>query len=70
MTVDKKMLLGQILQTEKAEKIAEVLFENGMHCFGCPSAQMESLEEACAVHGLDCDELVSKINQAIAQFIK
>lgn len=60
------MLLGEILQSDNAEKISEVLFENGMHCFGCPASQMESLEEACTVHGLDCDDLLSKINKAIS----
>ena len=64
--ITKDMLLGQILQSENADKISAVLFENGMHCFGCPASQMESLEEACAVHGLDCDDLLTKINQAIA----
>ena len=66
MSIDKKMLLGDILQNEKADKIAEILFANGMHCLGCPSAQMESLEEACQVHGLNCDEILSRINEAIA----
>lgn len=66
MSIDKKMLLGDILQNEKADKIAEILFANGMHCLGCPSAQMESLEEACQVHGLNCDEILSRINKAIA----
>ena len=64
--ITKDMLLGQILQSENADKITEVLFENGMHCFGCPASQMESLEEACSVHGLDCDVLLDKINKAIA----
>ena len=34
-----------------------------MHCIGCPSAQGESLEEACAVHGIDADDLESKLNE-------
>ena len=37
-----------------------------MHCLGCPSAQMESLEEAAMVHGIDGDLLVEKINAAMA----
>ena len=37
-----------------------------MHCIGCPASQMESLEEACAVHGLDADAVLAKINAAIA----
>ncbi len=41
---------------------AEFFFEIGMHCLGCPSASGETIEEACAVHGVDADELVEKIN--------
>ena len=37
-------------------------FEIGMHCLGCPSASGESIAEACAVHGVDADTLVEKIN--------
>ena len=39
----------------------KVLLEAGMHCLGCPSAQAESLEEAAMVHGMDINELMSKI---------
>ena len=35
----------------------------GMHCLGCPSSQMESLEDACMVHGLDADAVLDKLNQ-------
>lgn len=41
---------------------AEFFFAIGMHCLGCPSASGESIEQACAVHGVDADELVEKIN--------
>ncbi len=41
---------------------AQFFFEIGMHCLGCPSASGESIENACLVHGTDCDELVNKIN--------
>ena len=43
-------------------QVAPILFEVGMHCLGCPSAQAESLEEAAMVHGIDADLLVEKIN--------
>jgi len=36
----------------------------GMCCVGCPLAQAETLEEACMVHGLEIDDLLSKL-QAI-----
>ncbi len=45
---------------------AQFFLEIGMHCLGCPSASGESVEQACAVHGVDCDELVEKINNFIA----
>ena len=34
----------------------------GMHCIGCPSAQMESVEEAAYVHGIEPDLLVTRVN--------
>ena len=41
---------------------AEFFFEIGMHCLGCPASRGESVEDACAVHGTDCDELIAKLN--------
>ena len=47
------------------DNIAPILMRAGMHCLGCPSSQMETLEEACMVHGIDCDVLVSQINEIL-----
>ncbi len=44
---------------------AQFFMAIGMHCLGCPSASGESIEMACAVHGVDADELVEKINKFI-----
>lgn len=63
--VTKQMLIGQLLQLDPT--IAGVLMRAGMHCIGCPSSQMESLEEAAMVHGLDADVLVQQINDFLAQ---
>ena len=41
--------------------------EYGMHCFGCPFSQMESLEDGCAAHGSDVNELVEKLNGYLSQ---
>lgn len=60
MAITKEMLLGEILRTKP--EVAEVLMQMGMHCLGCPSSQMESLADACMVHGLDADELLKKLN--------
>ena len=63
--VSKDMLIGQLLQIDA--NIAPILMRAGMHCLGCPSSQMESLEEAAMVHGLDVDVLVNQINDFLGE---
>ena len=58
------MMIGDLLQVD--ELIAPILMRAGMHCLGCPASQMETLEEACMVHGIDCDALVSNVNEVLA----
>lgn len=65
--VTKDMLIGEILSGFNPEIVGSVLTECGMHCFGCPSAQMESLEDACAVHGLDINFVLDKLNKALSK---
>lgn len=60
MKVNTESIIGDILDYD--EGTAEFFFEIGMHCLGCPASRGESIAEACAVHGTDADELVSKIN--------
>ena len=59
--IEKTMKIGELL--EKYPEKAEVLLNAGMHCLGCPSAQAETLEEACDVHGIDVNELVAELNK-------
>ena len=61
MNIEKTTTIGEIL--EKAPEKADLLLETGMHCLGCPASQMETLEEACEVHGIDINELVEKLNK-------
>lgn len=63
--VSKDMLIGQLLQIDA--NIAPILMRAGMHCLGCPSSQMESLEEAAMVHELDVDVLVNQINDFLGE---
>ena len=58
-------MIGELLQID--ENIAPILLNIGMHCLGCPSSQMESLEEAAMVHGLDADVLVAQINDFLGE---
>ena len=60
--ISKNKTIGELLTV--FPEAAPILMEIGMHCLGCPSAQMESLEEAAMVHGIDADLLVEKINAA------
>ena len=62
--VNKNTIIGDILDNDSS--CAPFFLEIGMHCLGCPSASGESLEEACAVHGADVDQLVNKINEYLA----
>lgn len=64
-TVTKDMIIGEILDLD--ETTAPFFLEMGMHCLGCPSARGETLEQACAVHGIDVDELVGKINEHLSK---
>ena len=65
MTVDKSMTLAQVLTADRGT--ARIFMEFGMHCLGCPHATAESLEDACAVHGTNVDELVHQINEYLAE---
>ena len=60
MKFNKDTKIGEILQA--APEKADILLEIGMHCLGCPASQMETLEEACAVHGIDVEEVIAKLN--------
>lgn len=64
MQVTKSSIIGDVLDFNPAT--AQFFFAMGMHCLGCPSARGESIEDACAVHGTDADELVAKINEFLA----
>lgn len=62
--VTKDMLIGDILDADP--DTAQFFLNMGMHCLGCPSARGESLEMACAVHGVDPDVLTDDINAFLA----
>ena len=63
--ITKDTIIGDILDI--APQTAPFFFSIGMHCLGCPSALGETLEEACMVHGIDCDALVAGMNEVLAE---
>ena len=63
--ITKDMLIMDALKQGDAEKLAQVLQDSGMHCLHCMLAHGETIEEAAAVHGIDADELVAKLNAGL-----
>ena len=61
--VVKETIMGDLLKSNP--EVVPILLNAGMHCIGCPSSIGESLDEACLVHGIDVDDLVTEINTYI-----
>lgn len=62
--ITKDTIIGDILDI--APETAPLFLSIGMHCLGCPSSRGETVEEACMVHGVDVNELLEKVNAAVA----
>ncbi len=58
--ITEDMTIGDILRLDSG--IAAILMNSGMHCLGCPSSQMESIAEACMVHGIDVNTMLEQLN--------
>lgn len=63
MAITKNDIIGDVL--DKHPETAQLFFSIGMHCLGCPASRGETIEEACAVHGADADQLVASLNAAV-----
>jgi hybrid cluster-associated redox disulfide protein len=61
MEITKDMTIQSVIEVD--EGIADILMSAGMHCLGCAMAHGESMEEACAVHGIDADALIAAVNE-------
>lgn len=59
--ITRNMTIGEVLEINKNAKT--ILSGFGMHCFSCPMSQMETLEEAGMVHGVDVDLMLEKLNE-------
>lgn len=63
--ITKDMLIGDIIKEYPIT--VNTLIACGMQCLGCPSSQMESLENACFVHGLNPDAVLLALNNTIGE---
>ena len=61
LKITKRTTIGELLQLN--QNVSTILMGFGLHCFGCPMSQMETLEEAAMVHGVDVDLMLEKINE-------
>lgn len=61
--ITKDSIIGEVLDNNS--DLADLFMEMGMHCLGCPASRGETIEEACIVHNVNCEEIVSKLNVRI-----
>ena len=59
--ITKDTIIGDILDV--APQTAPIFLSIGMHCRGRPSSRGETVEEACMVHGVDCEKLLARVNE-------
>lgn len=64
MQATKDMTIQKVIELD--EGTAEILMNSGMHCLGCAMAHGETIEQACAVHGINVDTLMEQINARLA----
>lgn len=57
------MIVGDIVA--KFPELIPVMLDVGLHCLGCGVSQMESLKEACEVHGLDVYDILQVLNDEL-----
>lgn len=61
--ITKDMTIGQVLRAYP--QTVPIFLGLGMHCLGCPSSTMESVEGAAITHGRDVDSLIAQLNEAV-----
>ncbi|MCI6605103.1 MAG: DUF1858 domain-containing protein [Clostridiales bacterium] len=61
--IEKTTIIGDVLDI--APQTAPLFMSIGMHCLGCPASRGETVEEACAVHGVDADAFLEQVNKFI-----
>ena len=66
MNITKDTIIGDILKI--APQAAPIFMGIGMHCLGCPSSRGETVEEACAVHGVDADAFLAQVNRFLEAY--
>ena len=64
--IEKNTIIGSVLDV--APQADPLFLAIGMHCLGCPSSRGETVEEACMVHGIDCDSFLKQLNHFLEAY--
>lgn len=65
MKITKDMTIMEVLTANR--ETALVFQGYNMGCIGCLAAHGETVEQACAVHGIDLDEMLVKLNEVVGE---
>ena len=57
--ITKDTMIGDLLDADPA--MERVFRQLGMHCQDCSSAHGETIEEACMLHEVDAEQLISAL---------
>ena len=63
--ITKDTIVGEVLDI--APDAAPIFMSIGMHCLGCPASRGETVEQACAVHGIPYEEVLAKLNELVKE---
>jgi hybrid cluster-associated redox disulfide protein len=61
MDITRETLISDIV--ENCPEAMPAFQAIGMHCMGCAMASGETLEQACAAHGVDPDEFLEALRE-------
>ncbi len=61
MEITRETVIGEIV--ESCPEAMPAFMEIGMHCIGCAMASGETVEQACATHGVDPDEFLEYLKK-------
>lgn len=64
MKATKDMFVADVLNLDRGT--IPIFFKHGLHCLGCSMSHGETLEEACQVHSLNLEQLLSDLNEHLA----
>ena len=64
MAIDSCLLVDDVMSRWPAT--IRVFLDFRMSCVGCPIASFHSVDEACREHGVECDDFMAALHNAIA----